>query len=87
MTENMHNSINIKIQYFAVLQEITGCSSETLSLQVGSTPETVYQTLKDRYDLPNQNRLKVAINDCFCSWENILNNDDTIVFIPPVTGG
>ena len=83
----MHNSINIKIQYFAVLQEITGCSSETLSLQVGSTPETVYQTLKDRYDLPNQNRLKVAINDSFCSWENILTNDDTIVFIPPVTGG
>ena len=83
----MHNSINIKIQYFAVLQEITGCSSETLSLQVGSTPETVYQTLKDRYDLPNQNRLKVAINDCFCSWESILKNEDTIVFIPPVTGG
>lgn len=83
----MHNSINIKIQYFAVLQEITGCSSETLSLQVGSTPETVYQTLKDRYDLPNQNRLKVAINDCFCSWDSRLSKDDKIVFIPPVTGG
>ena len=67
MTENIHNSINIKILYFAALQEITGCSSETLSLQVDSTAETVYQTLKDRYDLPNQNRLKVAINDCFCS--------------------
>ena len=87
MTENMHNFINIKIQYFAVLQEITGCSSETLSLQVDSTAETVYQTLKDRYDLPNQNRLKVAINDCFCSWKSVLTKDDTIVFIPPVTGG
>ena len=87
MTESMHNSINIKIQYFAALQEITGCSSETLSVQVDSTPETVYQTLNVHYDLPNQTRLKVAINDCFCSWESILNNDDTIVFIPPVTGG
>ena len=83
----MHNSINIKIQYFAVLQEITGCSSETLSVQVNSTPETVYQTLNSQYDLPNQKRLKVAINDCFCSWKSILINDDTIVFIPPVTGG
>ena len=83
----MHNSINIKIQYFAVLQEITGCSSETLSVQVNSTPETVYQTLKSQYNLPNQNRLKVAINDCFCSWKSILTNNDTIVFIPPVTGG
>ena len=87
MTENMSDSINIKIQYFAVLQEITGCSSETLSLQVGSTPETVYQTLKDRYDLPTQKRLKIAINDCFCSWESVLTSDDTLVFIPPVTGG
>ena len=87
MTENMSDSINIKIQYFAALLEITGCSSETLSVQVDSTPETVYQTLNGHYDLPNQNRLKVAINDCFCSWESILNNDDTIVFIRPVTGG
>ena len=87
MTENMHNFINIKIQYFAVLQEITGCSSETLSVQANSTPETVYQTLNSRYDLPNQNRLKVAINDCFCSWKSALTKDDTIVFIPPVTGG
>ena len=87
MTENMSDSINIKIQYFAALQEITGCSSETLSVQIDSTPETVYQTLNGQYNLPNQNRLKVAINDSFCSWENILTNDDTIVFIPPVTGG
>ena len=87
MTENIDNSINIKILYFAALQEITGCSSEKLSVHVDSTPETVYQTLKSQYDLPNKNRLKVAINDCFCSWESTLNNDDTIVFIPPVTGG
>ena len=87
MTENMHNFINIKIQYFAVLQEITGCSSEILSVQADSTPDTVYHTLNSQYDLPNQNRLKVAINDCFCSWKSTLTKDDTIVFIPPVTGG
>jgi len=83
----MSDSINIKIQYFAALREITGCACETLSVQIDSTPGTVYQTLKSQYDLPNQNRLKVAINDCFCSWKSILTNDDTIVFIPPVTGG
>ena len=83
----MSDSINIKIQYFAALREITGCACETLSVQIDSTPGTVYQTLKSQYDLPNQNRLKVAINDCFCSWKSILTNNDTIVFIPPVTGG
>ena len=83
----MSDSINIKIQYFAALREITGCAFETLTVQIDSTPETVYQTLKGQYDLPNQNRLKVALNDCFCSWESALTKDDTIVFIPPVTGG
>ena len=83
----MSDFINIKIQYFAALREITGCADETLLVQIDSTPGTVYQTLNDQYDLPNRNRLKVAINDCFCTWESILTNDDTIVFIPPVTGG
>tara|TARA_B100001750_G_scaffold202185_1_gene177345 strand:- start:1082 stop:1345 length:264 start_codon:yes stop_codon:yes gene_type:complete len=87
MTENIHNSINIKILYFAALQEVTGCYSETLSVHADSTPDTIYQALNSQHDLPNKNRLKVAINDCFCSWESTLNNDDTIVFIPPVTGG
>ncbi len=76
MTENMSDSINIKIQYFAALREITGCACET-----------VYQQLNNQYDLPTQKRLKIAINDCFCSWESVLTSDDTLVFIPPVTGG
>lgn len=87
MTENMGSSININIQYFAVLQEITGCASESISVQADSTPKTVYKRLNNQYGLPNRNRLKVVINDSFCSWESGLTNDDTIVFIPPVTGG
>jgi molybdopterin converting factor small subunit len=87
MNENIDNSININIQYFAVLQEITGCASESISVQADSTPKTVYKRLNNQYGLPNRNRLKVVINDSFCSWESGLTNDDTIVFIPPVTGG
>ena len=83
----MSEFINIKIQYFAVLRELTGCACETLSVQAGSNLKTVYQQLNNQYDLPDQKRLKVAINDCFCSWESVLTNDDTLVFIPPVTGG
>ena len=83
----MSEFINIKIQYFAALRELTGCACETLSVQAGSNATTVYQQLNNQYDLPDQKRLKVAINDCFCSWESVLTNDDTIVFIPPVTGG
>ena len=87
MTKNMDDSININIQYFAVLQEITGCASESISVQANSTPKSVYKKLINQYDLPNPKRLKVAVNDCFCSWDSALNKDDKVVFIPPVTGG
>ena len=87
MTKNMDDSIKINIQYFAVLREITGGASESISVQANSTPKTVYKKLIKQYALPSPNRLKVAINDCFCSWDSILSKDDKIVFIPPVTGG
>ena len=83
----MDDSIKINIHYFAVLREITGHASESISVQVNSTPKTVYKQLIKKYDLPTPNRLKVAINDCFCSWDSRLSKDDKIVFIPPVTGG
>ena len=87
MTKNIDDSIKINIQYFALLREITGCASESISVQANSTPKTVYKKLIKQYALPNHNRLKVAINDCFCSWDSRLSKDDKIVFIPPVTGG
>ena len=83
----MDESIKINIQYFAVLQEITGRASESISVQSNSTPKTLYKKLIKQYDLPPPNRLKVAVNDCFCSWDSRLSKDDKIVFIPPVTGG
>ena len=45
MTKNMDDSIKINIQYFAVLQEITGRASESISVQSNSTPKTLYKKL------------------------------------------
>ena len=50
MTKNMDDSININIQYFAVLREITGCASESISVQANSTPKSVYTKLINQYD-------------------------------------
>lgn len=85
--DKMTKLIKIQILYFAVLKDKTGQNGETLSVKEKSTLTSIYRQLQKKYDLPEQHRLKVAINDSFSTWDYRPSHGDTIVFIPPVTGG
>ena len=86
-TDKMTELIEIQILYFAALKDKTGQNGEILSVKEGSALASIYRQLQKKYDLPEQHRLKVAINDSFSTWDYRPNHGDTIVFIPPVTGG
>ena len=79
--------INIKVIYFAVLRDLTTKKEELLSVDPGTTPQSLYDILQEKYSFPDQNPFKVAINDNFTEWNEPLSQHDTVVFIPPVTGG
>ena len=79
--------INIKVIYFAVLRDLTTKKEELLSVDPGTTPQSLYDILQEKYSFPDQNTFKVAINDDFTEWNEPLSQHDTVVFIPPVTGG
>ena len=79
--------INIKVIYFAALRDLTTKKEELLSVDPGTTPQSLYDILQEKYSFPDQNTFKVAINDNFTEWNEPLNQHDTVVFIPPVTGG
>ena len=79
--------INIKVIYFAVLRDLAKKKEELLSVDPGTTPQSLYDMLQEKYSFPNQNTFKVAINDNFTEWNEPLDQQDIIVFIPPVTGG
>ena len=77
----------IHIRYFALLREERGISDEIISTDA-NTPKQLYTNLAEQYGfslLPDA--LRVAINDTFKSWDAVLNENDTVVFIPPVAGG
>jgi len=76
----------VRIEYFAILREHVGRSSEELNTDA-QTAADLYHELRTRYDLPEIGRLKVAINDEFGEWQAPLADGDSIVFIPPVAGG
>ncbi len=77
----------VHVQYFAILRENRGLSSESITT-LAETPLELYQELKSKYDFHlSRDRMKVAINDEFRDWTVKLHSEDTVVFIPPVAGG
>ena len=78
---------SLKIRYYASLRETAGLEEETVQTDAGTTAD-LYQELKNRYGfLLTESGLGVAINDSFVDWDTPLNENDLVVFIPPVAGG
>ena len=77
----------LTLQYFAQLRDITGKDSEQVN-SMSSTASGLYEELRTRYAFPyKQKQLMLAINDDFSPWEQELQANDNVVFIPPVAGG
>lgn len=77
----------INIQYYALLREQAGRSSEMLVTTAG-TPRELYEQLRQRYPFSlAPEMLRVAVNSEFSDWGQRLNAGDSVVFIPPVAGG
>ena len=77
----------IYIRYFALLREERGASDEIISTDA-KTPKQLYTNLAGQYGFTlSPDVLRVAINDAFKSWDAVLNENDTVIFIPPVAGG
>ncbi len=80
-------TMQLKIQYYALLREQAGRSEETLETDA-TTPAAVYAQLHARYGFTlDRDQLKVAVNSEFSDWLRTLRPGDTLVFIPPVAGG
>jgi molybdopterin converting factor subunit 1 len=81
MTRTVH------VQYFAVLREQAGRSSE--SVQTAATdPAGLYEELRRVRGLSvPRSMLRVAVNEEFSDWLRPLEDGDRVVFIPPVAGG
>jgi molybdopterin converting factor subunit 1 len=76
----------VRIEYFAILRERAGRSSEEVDTNAPTAAE-LYEELRRRYPFPDRSVLKVAINDEFGDWQTKLVEGDRVVFIPPVAGG
>jgi len=80
-------TLPVRLEYFALLREQRGVGSEMIET-AAATARDLYRELAATYGFTLEaERVKVAINNEFASWDRVLASGDTIVFIPPVAGG
>jgi len=76
----------VNVLFFAELRDKVG--SDRLSFDVaGITVRELKDKWLDSYNLENINHAMVAINEEYADEDTILNEGDTVAFIPPVSGG
>ena len=80
--------MNITVLFFASLAEKAQQGQQQLSLADNLSLSELYTQLQQQYGFElDISKVRVAINDEFASWDDAINDGDTIAFIPPVAGG
>ncbi len=80
--------MKVKVRYFASLREQAGKSQEDIEIENGKNLKDIYQELSLRYGftlLPQE--IKYSLNNDYVDQIIQLNENDVVVFIPPVAGG
>jgi molybdopterin converting factor subunit 1 len=77
----------VTVLYFAHLRDQRGTDSECVAT-TATTARDLYRELVQRHGLTLPERtLIVAINEAMVRWDASIANGDTVVFLPPVSGG
>jgi molybdopterin synthase sulfur carrier subunit len=75
------------VLYFASLRDRAGMDAEQVDSRARDA-RNLYAELREQHGFTlTEERLRVAINGEFASWDRALADGDEVVFIPPVSGG
>ncbi len=79
--------IQLTVLYFAHLRDQRGLDSEIVSTTAADA-QSLYRELAARHGLSlPEKSLIVAINEVMVRWDAPVHAGDTVVFLPPVSGG
>lgn len=81
--------MKVRVKFFAILRERAGTATVLKELADGSTVADLWRELqKDhaKLDVPGI-RMLYAVNQSYVGLDQVLKDQDEVVFIPPVSGG
>jgi molybdopterin converting factor subunit 1 len=81
--------MRVKVQLFARLRELAGCSQCECDVPVGSSVDDVWRALAARHPElgPFAGAVSCAVNTDFARMSATVHDGDEIAFLPPVSGG
>ncbi len=80
--------MELTIQAFGIAKDILGERKTLLSIKDGATVADLLEQLNSQYPaFQKLTSLAVALNEEYAEKEAVLNPSDTIVLVPPVSGG
>lgn len=80
--------MKIKILTFGITRDIVGESSVDIQVPVAATISDLRAILYAQYpDLQKLNHLAIALNTEYANDDQIIEERDEVVLIPPVSGG
>jgi molybdopterin synthase sulfur carrier subunit len=79
--------MNYRVLYFASLRDSAGVDFEHVDSSATNARD-LYGELRARHGFAlGEDRLRVAVNGEFATWDHAMSDGDEVVFIPPVSGG
>lgn len=81
--------MRVKVLFFGILKELVGKAEESLELPPGTTLGHLFARYSQRYETLDARRPSIlfARNQEFATADTILNDNDEVAFLPPVSGG
>lgn len=81
--------MRVTVRFFAILKERVGRSELIEEVEPGSTIEGLWKTLTGEFPslLPFTGRILYAVNQTYAKGSHLLQADDEVALIPPVSGG
>jgi molybdopterin converting factor subunit 1 len=81
--------MKVRVKFFAMLRERAGVSEVAKEIAAGSTVADLWRELQSDYPklaVPGI-RLLYAVNQSYVGSDHALEDQDEVVFVPPVSGG
>ena len=79
--------MKIVVKAFGITKDIIGASQLTMYCE-GNTVDALRQQLSAQYPaLAGLRSMMIAVNEAYAAEHEILNDNDTVALIPPVSGG